>query len=125
MNINNVIKTLRQSQKLQAVSVYYSQAQPSIPANREFFEEITPILKLLLWAFKQAHFEAYISKWGELSLFSQALGFEILIRIEPNTKYMCQASQSALEKNGYQVLEVQVHFSIEALDQSVQSTKIL
>lgn len=62
MNINNVIKTLRQSQKLQAVSVYYS----------------------------------------------QALGFEILIRIEPNTKYMCQASQSALEKNDYQVLEVQI-----------------
>lgn len=108
MNINNVIKTLRQSQKLQAVSVYYSQAQPSIPAHREFFEEITPILKLLLKAFKQAQFEAYISRWGELSLFSETLGVEILIRIEPNTKYMCQASQSALEKNGYQVLEVQI-----------------
>jgi hypothetical protein len=108
MNINNVIKALRQSQKLQAISVYYPLAQPSIPANREFFEEITPTLKLLLKAFKQACFEAYISRWGELALFSRTLGLEILIRIEPNTKYMSQASKTLLEKNGYQVLEVQL-----------------
>jgi hypothetical protein len=108
MNINNVIKALRQSRKLQAVSIYYSEAQPSIPASREFFDEITPTLKLLLKAFKQAYFEAYISRWGELTLFSQRLGLEILIRIEPNTQYMSQVSKTLLEKNGYQVLDVQV-----------------
>jgi hypothetical protein len=108
MNINNVIKALRQSQKLQAVSVYNPEAKPSIPANREFLDEITPTLKLILKAFKQACFEAYISKWGELSLFSQTLGLEIFIRIEPNTQYMSQASKTLLEKNGYQVLEVQM-----------------
>lgn len=108
MNINNVIKALRQSQKIQPISVYYPQAQPSIPANREFFDEITPTLKLLLKAFKQACFEAYISRWGELTFFSRTLGLEILIRIEPNTQYMSQASKTQLEKNGYQVLKVQM-----------------
>ena len=108
MNINNVIKALRQSRKLQAVSIYYSDAQPSIPANSEFFDEITPTLKLLLKAFKQAHFVAYMSRWGELTLFSQTLGLEILIRIEPNTTYMSQVSTTLLEKNGYQALDVQV-----------------
>lgn len=108
MNINNVIKALRQSQKLQAISVYYSQARPSIPANRKFFDEITPVLKLVLKAFRQANFEAYISRWGELSLFSQTLGLEILIRIESNTKYMSQASEPLLEKNGYHVLDVEI-----------------
>lgn len=108
MNINNVIKALRQSRKLQAVSIYYSEAKPSIPANRKFFDEIISTLKLLLKAFKQAYFEAYISRWGELTIFSQTLGLEILIRIEPNTQYMSQVSKTLLERNGYQVLDVQV-----------------
>jgi hypothetical protein len=108
MNINNVIKALRQSLKLQAISVYYPHARPSIPANRKFFDEITPTLKLILKVFKQAHFEAYVSRWGELSLFSQNLGLEILLRIEPNTKYMSQASELLLEKNGYHVLDVEI-----------------
>ncbi|MFQ3249107.1 MAG: hypothetical protein ACI9O6_000911 [Glaciecola sp.] len=107
MNINNVIRTLRQSQKLQAISVYYRDAYPSIPANREFFEKISPLLKLLLKAFKQINFEAYVSRWGELRLFSKVLGIEVLIRIAPNTQYMSQVSKTHLDNDGYQVLEVQ------------------
>ena len=108
MNVNNVIRSLRQSLKLQAISVYYPDAYPSLPADRAFFDEIAPTLKLLLKAFKQACFEAYISNWGELRLFSQTLGIEVLIRIEPNTRYMSNVSQPHLEKNDYQILEVQM-----------------
>lgn len=106
MNINNVIKALRQSRKLQPISVYCPQAQPSVPANREFFDEITPILKLLLKAFKQAGFSDCLSKWGELTLFNSTMGIEILIRMEPNTSYMSKVSLAAIKKNGYEVLEI-------------------
>lgn len=108
MNINNVIKALRQSLKLQAISVYYPEARPSISANRKFFDEISPTLKLILKVFKRVHFEAYVSRWGELSLFSQTLGLEILLRIEPNTKYMSHASELLLKKSGYHVLDVEI-----------------
>jgi hypothetical protein len=106
MNINNVIRALRQSLKLQPISIYCSQAQPSLPANREFFDGLTPTLKLLLKAFKQADFTGYLSKWGELNMFSPTLGLEILIRIEPNISHMSKVSTVALKKNGYDVLEV-------------------
>lgn len=108
MNINNVIKALRQSRKLAPISVYYSNIQPSIPADRELFDEVMPILKLLLKAFKKAGFSDYLSKWGELTLFSPTLGLEIMISIEPNSSYMSAISMAAIEKNGYEVLEVQL-----------------
>lgn len=106
MNINSIIRALRQSLKLQPISIYCSQAQPSMPANREFFDELTPTLKLFLKAFKHSGFSGYLSKWGELTLFSPALGLEILIRIEPNSSYLSRVSAGALEKNGYDVVVV-------------------
>lgn len=106
MNINNVIRELRQSRKLQPISVYCSHVAPSIPDNKELFDEMTPVLKLLLKAFRQASFTENVSKWGELKMFSSQLGVEVLLRIEPNTSYMTRVSLTALEKGGFDVLEV-------------------
>ena len=106
MNINNVIRALRQSRKLQPISIYCSHIEPSIPDNKELFDEMTPTLKLLLKAFKHAGFKDNISKWGELKMFSSQLGLEVLLRIEPNASYMSRVSQTALEKDGFDVLEV-------------------
>jgi hypothetical protein len=70
MNINNIIRSLRHSLKFHPISVYCSGAQPSISANKEFFNEILPTLKLLLKAFKLSGFVGNLSRWGELTLFS-------------------------------------------------------
>ena len=106
MNVNNVIRSLRQSLKLQPISVYCAGAQPSITANRVFFNEVIPTLKLLLRAFKQAGFVCNLSRWGELTLFSQELGIDVFLRLEQNTSYMSSVSSSALERNGYDVVDI-------------------
>ncbi|APE07036.1 hypothetical protein BM528_15650 [Alteromonas sp. RW2A1] len=107
MNINNVIRALRQARKTQPISIYCKDAKPCVPADRSFFDEITPVLKLLLKAFKVAGFTAHVSRWGELALHSPTLCIEILIRISPNINYMNRVSAKKLEDTGYEVVEVE------------------
>lgn len=108
MNINNIIRALRQARKTQPISVYCKDAQPCVPADKVFFDEITPVIKLLLKAFKVAGFTAYVSRWGELALHSPTVCIEILLRISPNIDYMNRVSAKKLEDTGYEVVEVEV-----------------
>lgn len=107
MNINNVIRALRQARKTLPISIYCKDAQPCMPADRAFFDEITPVFKLLLKAFKVAGFTAHVSRWGELALHSPTLCIEVLIRISPNINYMNRVSAKKLEDNGYEVIDVE------------------
>ena len=99
---------MRQARKVQPISIYCKDAQPCIPADRAFFDEIIPVLKLLLKAFKVAGFTAHVSRWGELALHSPTLCIEILIRISPNIDYMNRVAAKKLEDLGYEVVEAEV-----------------
>lgn len=105
MNVNNIIRDLRRNIKLQPFSVHCSTITPSIPATPEFFNTIIPTLKLILRAFKRAGFSHTLSQWGELTMFSQEMGLEVMLRIQPNTSYMSHISSQVLEKQGYQVVD--------------------
>lgn len=108
MNITNAIKALRQSRKLQPISVYNPSVHPSIPVRRDLFEKLTPILKLVLKAFNTAGFTHSVSRWGELSFFSPVLGIEILIRFEENTSYMVSISDANIQENGFDLKTVNI-----------------
>lgn len=108
MNVNNVLRSIRQSRKLLPISVYGSDIKPCIPADREFFNVINPALKLILKAFKTSGFTAYVSKWGELGMYSASLGIEILVQVSSNLSYMSKANTESIKNKGYEVLEIEV-----------------
>lgn len=97
MNVNNVLRSIRQSRKLLPISIYGSDIKPCIPANKQSSDEIIPALKLILKAFKTACFTAYVSKWGELGMYSVSLGIEVLVQVSPNLSYMSKANTGIIE----------------------------
>jgi len=108
MNVNNVLRSIRQSRKLLPISIYGSDIKPCIPADRQFFDKISPALKLLLKAFKTAGFTAYVSKWGELGMYSASLGIEVLVQVSPNLSYMSKANTDIIENVGYEVVDIEI-----------------
>lgn len=108
MNVNNVLRSISQSRKLLPISIYGADVKPCIPADRQFFDVISPALKLLLKAFKTAGFTAYVSKWGELAMYSASLSIEVLVRVSPNLSYMSETDAGSIENVGYEVLEIEI-----------------
>lgn len=108
MNVNNVLRSIRQSRKLLPISIYGSDLTPCIPANKQISDEIIPALKLILTAFKTAGFTAYVSKWGELGMYSASLGIEVLVQVSPNLSYMSKANTSIIENVGYEVVDIEI-----------------
>lgn len=108
MNVNYVLRSIRQSRKLLPISIYGSDITPCIPANKQISDEIIPALKLILTAFKTAGFTAYVSKWGELGMYSASLGIEVLVQVSPNLSYMSKANTSIIENVGYEVVDIEI-----------------
>ncbi len=108
MNVNNVLRSIRQSRKLLPISIYGSDIKPCIPANKQSSDEIIHALKLILKAFKTAGFTAYVSKWGELGMYSVSLGIEVLAQVSPNLSYMSKANTGIIENVGYEVLDIEI-----------------
>lgn len=108
MNVNNVLRSIRLSRKLLPISIYGADVKPCIPADRQFFDVISPALKLLLKAFKTAGFTAYVSKWGELGMYSASLGIEVLVQVSPNLSYMSKANTDIIENVGYEVVDIDI-----------------